>query len=146
MNASHQQVSTRELLTRIKDKNHLLLDIRPIEAYNGWKIQGEARGGHIESAIAFPLKWTGYDSWINLLKDKGLKQDAPVTVYGYERDKAGEMADKLQEAGYQEISLYHNFKEEWSADESLPMDRLERYHQLVHPGWLHALFHGEQPE
>jgi len=146
MNTKTQQVTTRELLTRIKDNHHLLLDVRPIEAYNGWRRGGEYRGGHIETAVTFPLKWTGYDEWINLLKDKGLKQDSVVTIYGYDPEEAGQMANKLQEAGYKDVALYNDFLTEWSADASLPMDRLERYHQLVHPGWLHALLHGEQAE
>ena len=146
MNARQQEISTRELLTRIKNNHHLLLDIRPIEAYNGWKLMGEARGGHIESARAFPHKWTQYSNWVDLLKDKGLKPSSPVTIYSYDPKEAGQMADKLMEAGYGDVSVYNHFLRQWSSDDSLPMDHLERYHQLVHPGWLHALLQGEKPE
>ena len=34
-----------------------LIDVRPLPAYNGWRLDDEARGGHIPGAVAFPIEW-----------------------------------------------------------------------------------------
>jgi thiosulfate/3-mercaptopyruvate sulfurtransferase len=147
MSQTHQEVSTRELVSRIQSNSqHRLLDIRPVEAYNGWKLRGEPRGGHIESAVAFPIKWTHYKNWVDVLKSKGILADMPVTLYAYDEDSSKAMADRLGEMGYRDISIYNHFTDEWSPDRGLPMDRLDRYQQLVYPGWLKTLLDGEKPE
>jgi len=57
-------ISTAELQQHLSDSQTTLIDIRPVEAYNGWRINNEARGGHIKGARSFPLKWTNYIDWI----------------------------------------------------------------------------------
>ena len=43
-------ISTKELSGLLNSSKLVLVDIRPVDAYNGWKIQNETRGGHIKSA------------------------------------------------------------------------------------------------
>ena len=50
-------ISTEELHDRLSDPDLTIVDVRPIAAYNGWRLQGEARGGHIPGATAFPSAW-----------------------------------------------------------------------------------------
>ena len=40
-------------------RNLTIVDVRPLAAYNGWRRNGEARGGHIPGAVAFPAAWLG---------------------------------------------------------------------------------------
>ena len=40
------EISTTELQSFIKNKKGWLLDARPSEAYHGWALQNEKRGGH----------------------------------------------------------------------------------------------------
>ncbi|MBD3296043.1 MAG: hypothetical protein GF392_01590, partial [Candidatus Omnitrophica bacterium] len=40
-------ISTREMSRRTEDSGSRIIDIRPIDAYNGWRLGGETRGGHI---------------------------------------------------------------------------------------------------
>ena len=58
MSTPFTEITTQHLLARIQDPELALLDIRPVEAYNGWALKGEPRGGHIEGAKAFPFQWT----------------------------------------------------------------------------------------
>jgi thiosulfate/3-mercaptopyruvate sulfurtransferase len=49
------QITAKELYQSLNSDNPVLLDIRPIAAYNGWALDNEPRGGHIRGAKAFPL-------------------------------------------------------------------------------------------
>src|SRR5256886_17582898 len=46
-----------ELRRRLDDPGLTIVDVRPLPAYNGWRAGGEARGGHIPGAVAFPRAW-----------------------------------------------------------------------------------------
>ena len=37
-------ISTTELRDRLADPTLTIVDVRPIAAYNGWRLKGEARG------------------------------------------------------------------------------------------------------
>ena len=50
-------ISITELRDRIDDPTLTIVDVRPLTAYNGWRLDGEARGGHIPGARAFPAVW-----------------------------------------------------------------------------------------
>ena len=50
-------ISTTELRDRLGDPNLTIVDVRPLAAYNGWRLNGETRGGHIPGAVAFPSDW-----------------------------------------------------------------------------------------
>ena len=39
-------ISTEELRDRLGDPALTIVDVRPLAAYNGWRLHGEARGGH----------------------------------------------------------------------------------------------------
>jgi thiosulfate/3-mercaptopyruvate sulfurtransferase len=66
-------------------------------------------------------------------------------VYGYNRDDAGEVAERFLIAGYRRVSLYTRFVEQWAADDTLLMDRMARFQTLVHPDWVRQLAAGERP-
>jgi len=57
----------------VSTSGYLIVDIRTPEAYNGWALYGEPRGGHIKGATNFPLEWTHYHFELkNLLTEKGI--------------------------------------------------------------------------
>ncbi|MDX1672267.1 MAG: rhodanese-like domain-containing protein [Balneolaceae bacterium] len=138
------EISTAKLSETLKDTNTCIVDIRPIEAYNGWKLKGEPRGGHIKGAKSIPFKWTQYMDWIEVLDEKNIDPDQPVILYGYSEDQSATMAEQLQRLDYDDISIYNHF-EEWVSDESLPMERLPRYRQLVYPAWVKDLISNQNP-
>lgn len=138
-------ISTGILNELINNPAITLMDVRPIEAYNGWALLGEERGGHIPGAKSVPLGWTRYMDWVEVLQEKNIRKERPVVIYGYAADDTHRMAEKLTGLGYGELSVYNRFSDEWASDPSLPMDRLPRYRQLVYPGWIHELINGKTP-
>lgn len=116
-----------------------IIDVRPVDAYNGWPLRGEARGGHIATAKSLPAKWTRYIDWPDIVQAKGLKPEHELLVYGYEEQEAARVADHLVRAGYENVHLYDRFMSEWSLDGELPMQHLPRFHHLVPPQWVQQL-------
>ena len=56
------------------------------------------------------------------------------------------MRTRLVELGQDRVRVYDAGWPEWSADETLPVERLPRYDRLVHTEWLRALLAGDTPE
>jgi 3-mercaptopyruvate sulfurtransferase SseA len=140
-------LSTRDLLDLVEGRESQLIDVRPIDAYNGWRLRGEPRGGHIAGARALPYKWSTYIDWIEVVRSKGIRPEAPVVVYGYEEEQTESVADLFRAAGYDETGSYHAFVEDWSGDPELPMDWLPRYRHLVPAAWVEQLITtGSAPE
>lgn len=140
-----QNISTTELQQQIGNLHTTIIDIRPVEAYNGWRINNEFRGGHIRGARSLPLKWTNYIDWIEIVQSKGILPGQPLVIYGYGPDEAQLVADRFSRSGYDQIRVYNHFVDEWCVDEKRPMDQLSRYHQMVYPEWLKALLDGDTP-
>lgn len=145
----YQTISTDRLAATLSEPSVAILDVRPIAAYNGWRLQGEARGGHIEGAAAFPLAWADAltaGEMKTVLTDKGVTPEKHVVVYGYGREDAERAADKVAELGYGRVAVYEAGFPAWVADGQRPVDRLARYQKLVYPDWIHRHLDGEQQE
>ncbi len=142
MNESIRSIDN--LKDSLEKKDTILLDARAIDAYNGWAIAGEPRGGHIPGAIAFPRSWTGHEGWEGLLEPKGVTSEKRVIVYGYESKQADTLTGQLKDNGITDVARFDEFMQ-WAADDRLPMERLPRYQTLVYPGWVKALIDGDAP-
>ncbi len=135
-------ISTAELAQRLDDPRVVIVDVRPIAAYNGWRLQGEVRGGHIHGAVTCPQSWTellGPDELQTLLASKGVVPEKWVVVYGYDRPSAEALVRHLEKHGYDEVKVYQAGFPAWANDSELPVQRLARYESLVHPQWVHNL-------
>jgi thiosulfate/3-mercaptopyruvate sulfurtransferase len=144
-----KSIPTAELTQQLVDPAAVVVDVRPIAAYNGWRLQEEARGGHIPSAVACPLSWAAAmdaDEFRALLAAKGITPDKTIVIYGYTAGDAVAAAKKLAELGYENVLTYDAGFATWAADPDLPLARLPRYEKLVHPEWVRRLISGEQPE
>ncbi len=142
----HSAISTKNLQKFIKSKKGKVIDIRPIAAYNGWRLQNEDRGGHILTAKSIPLKWTRYMDWVEVLEEKNIEKDEPVVVYGYDDEDTRSMAEKLLNLDYTDVQVYDGFLSEWAANKNLTLNRLERFQQLVHPEWVKQLIVDNIPQ
>mgnify|MGYP006301878563 CR=1 FL=1 len=140
-----QSISTSDLLEWIHLSSGRLLDIRPVEAFNGWTLLGESRGGHIRGATTVPVKWAHYIDFQDVLHTKDITPDQSIVIYGYDNADAEWLAQKLIGSNYADVRLYPHFLEEWILNPVLPMERLDRYQQLVYPQWLDSLIHNEHP-
>lgn len=47
-----------------------VIDVRPIDAYNGWQLQHEVRGGYIFGARSLLSKWLKYIDWLEIVRLK----------------------------------------------------------------------------
>lgn len=135
-------LEVKELLDRNEVK---LIDVRPIDAYNGWKLKNEARGGHIRGAKSLPVKWTDYMDWIEVVQHKQIVTGDNIVVYGYTPDQSQKVARLFLKAGYEKVSVYNGFLNEWAATPELPMEKLKRYTHLVYPEWIKTILEGGSP-
>jgi 3-mercaptopyruvate sulfurtransferase SseA len=141
-------ISTEELQARLTDRSTTIVDVRPIAAYNGWRLQGEDRGGHIPGAVAFPAAWlhsvdaTEID---RLLQAKGIVAERDIVVYGDGLEAAAFTA-KLHTLGIDRSQIYEAGFPAWAADPRLPVERLAHHEKLVHIEWLRQVLDGEAPE
>jgi molybdopterin synthase sulfurtransferase len=144
-----QTIDTSELRTRLGDASLTLVDVRPLAAYNGWRLNGETRGGHIPGASAFPIDWlrtVDEPEIARLLAGKGVAPDRDIVVYGAGLDDAVALADKLTTLGVTDARIYADGFGAWAADPTLPVDRLPQYQKLVYIDWLRQVLAGERPE
>jgi 3-mercaptopyruvate sulfurtransferase SseA len=142
-------ITTTELSEGLDDPRRTVVDIRPLASYNGWRQDGEARGGHIPGAVAFPTAWlrTVDEAEVRrLLAEKGIAADRDVIVYGADGDDAAEFVDALTAFGIEGARAYAGGATAWAADPSLPLERLPNYEKLVHIPWLRDVLDGKRPE
>lgn len=128
----------------LQQENVVLLDVRPAAAYNGWKLQNEARGGHIRGAGSLPLAWARYIDWIEIVRNKEIFPRHKIILYGYNPDEAIIVAERFREAGYPHLAVFTGFME-WAQRRDLPMDQLPRFENLVYPQWVYSLISGQSP-
>lgn len=145
--AKTQTVTTEDLLKRLDDL--IVVDVRSAAAYNGWRLNGEARGGHIRGATLLP------DSWLEVLTDeelallldnKGIQQSRSIVVYGDHAGHGERLQGKLSDFGYTDVANYRGGFVEWATDPMLPVEGLARYEKLVHPEWVRQLLAGENSD
>ena len=142
-----KSLSTDQVAALVERPNVRLIDVRSVDAYNGWPELGMARGGHIKGAKSLPFKWLRYLDWIEIVRAKAILPEHHVIVYGDDADKTRQAADRFIRAGYAQTDVYHRFPDQWVVEKKLPMDRLARYRHLVSAQWLQTLMQtGQAPE
>jgi 3-mercaptopyruvate sulfurtransferase SseA len=138
-------ISTEELSGRVTDPDLTIVDVRPLSAYNGWRRNGEARGGHIAGAVAFPSSWLGWLDEAELARQlelKGISTDREIVLYGDGAEEIDAVGSVLARLGHARLRRY----ERWTGDKALPTERLPRYEKLVDGAWLRQVLDGERPE
>jgi molybdopterin synthase sulfurtransferase len=147
--ASESDISASELYRRLTAPDLTIVDCRPLPAYNGWRLNGEARGGHIPGAVAFPSAWLDSVDKAEverLLSSKGVVPGREIVLYGDRAEGVAALRAMLEALGDARIRTFERHWAGWAADESLPVERLARYDKLVHGEWLRQLLDGEAPE
>ena len=142
-------ISIDELRDRIGQTSLTIVDVRTLAAYNGWRRNGEARGGHLPGAVAFPAVWleTVDEAEIErLLETKGVTAGHEVVVYGDGDLDAEAVAHKIRGLGVPSVRVLVGGATAWAADPGLPLERLPKYDKLVHIPWLRDVLAGERPE
>lgn len=146
---SDPTISTAELRRRLAEPELTIVDVRALSAYNGWRRNGEARGGHVPGAVAFPSAWlTSVDDAevARLLDSKGVVPGREIVLYGDGFADVTAVGSRLADLGHSGVRSYEHGWTEWAADETLPVERLPNYERLVHTDWLRRVLEGGQPE
>ncbi|MBE9468453.1 MAG: sulfurtransferase [Bacteroidetes bacterium] len=139
-------IGTNELLEHVKNNSAKIIDIRSVDAYNGWRQMGEKRGGHIKGAKSLDYKWSKYIDWIEIVRSKQIFFEDKLVVYSYSKEKSEKIANLFIKVGYNDVSIYNNFLDEWIVNENLPIERLSKYRQLVSAEWVKKLISGDKPD
>lgn len=140
-------VSTELLAKNLNNQQLKIIDVRSVEAYNGWKLKDEYRGGHIQGAKSLPIKWLNYIDWLEIVRNKEIFPEQTLVIYSYEKSDSEKVAKRFIEAEYQNINIYEGFLDSWSANPKLPIEHLPRYRHLVSADWLNQLIStGKAPE
>jgi molybdopterin synthase sulfurtransferase len=145
--ASPADVTTAFLRERLEDV--AVVDVRPLAAYNGWRLGTEARGGHVPGARAFPAAWletVDADEVAVLLAEKGLLGGTPVVVVGDGEADGRAVANQLIRLGARDVAVLRGGFPAWAADPNHAVERLPNFDRLVHPAWLRAALAGELVE
>ena len=142
-------ISTDELRDRLGDPDLTIVDVRPLAAYNGWRLRHEARGGHVPGAVSFPVAWlrtVDAPEIERLLNSKRIEPGRSIVVYGYGPEDAVPLATHLLASGFEDVRTYDTGWFAWASEDSLPVESLPNYEKLVHTEWLRAVLAGEQAE
>lgn len=142
---------TKEKVSDVLDKKDwILVDTRSSNAYNGWKLDGIERGGHIPGAVDFPARWLESDVanrkelLADALRVKRIEPDRHVLVYGTNQRDRIRVAEYLHSRGCRK--LYEFDFAEWIFDLSKPLERYENYHLLLPASIVKLLLEGKRPE
>src|SRR3984893_223398 len=147
--APDSSISLTELQQRLNDPHLTIVDVRALPAYNGWRLNGSARGGHIPGAVAFPSAWlqsVEAPEVERLLRSKGILASREVILYGDRPGVTLPLMSRLVELGHNGARVYEGGWGEWGGDKTLAVDRLANYDKLVHADWLRQLLDGGRPE
>lgn len=147
---SPKVLTTSDVVRAIEDESWILVDTRPGDAYNGWKLDGIQRGGHLPGAVDFPATWLDSDRddkgevLSAALRAKGIEPQRHVVLYGTDRNDLERVATYLRNLEFRQ--LYYFDLNAWADDESKPLERYENFHLLVPPKIVKRLLAGERPE
>ena len=140
-------INTHELLSKLAQPDLRLIDVRSVQAYNGWRHHNEPRGGHIRGARSLPHKWLKYVDWMDIVQSKGFSTEHEIIVYGDDFRQTRSVGQQFVRAGYTRVGIYHDLIDQWIPDLDLPMDQLAHYRQLVGARWLNRLLtNGRAPD
>jgi thiosulfate/3-mercaptopyruvate sulfurtransferase len=140
-----KEISTADLFGIHGKPDYQIIDVRQADAYNGWQLQNEPRGGHIPHAKSLPAKWLKYVDWIETVRHKNILPEHTIIIYGYSRDDAESVARRFLSSGYTNVQIYSSFVPEWLTNDKLPLNKLERHKHLVPASWVNDLIQGRQP-
>jgi 3-mercaptopyruvate sulfurtransferase SseA len=146
----YASITTDVLKENIGKPEWIVVDARQTDAFNGWKLDGLEKGGHIKGATDFSALWldvkgdTVAQRLAETLTTKGITPEKNVVLYDANGLDAKRVADYLKGLGYKNISLYD--VKEWVKDSSLEMVSNKNYQMIVPAQWIKDVVDGKNPE
>ncbi|WP_366927921.1 rhodanese-like domain-containing protein, partial [Clostridium sp.] len=145
-----KNISTVDLKGKLGNKDWVVVDTRINDAFNGWKLDGVDRGGHIKGSTDFSANWLNVEDkekdkvLDQALKTKNISSDKNVVLYDANGKDAKEVAKYLEQKGIKNIYTYD--VKQWAADSSLPMESYANYQMLVPASFVNDLINGKKSE
>ncbi|WP_250229760.1 rhodanese-like domain-containing protein [Anaeropeptidivorans aminofermentans] len=143
-------VDSKLILENLNNSKYIIVDTRINDAYNGWKVDGIKRGGHIPGAVDFSANWLNVEKedkealLQEALDAKGITPDKTVVLYDIDTKNAENVKKYLEGKGFKDILIY-DFNE-WINDDSLELEKYKNY-QLVVPAYIvKEAIDGKTPE
>ncbi|MBM4765158.1 rhodanese-like domain-containing protein [Bacillus sp. B15-48] len=133
-------ISIDDLQNNIGKEDWVIVDTRSNDAFNGWALEGEKRGGHIKGAVDFSAAWLDVvidsegEQLLDLLATKGMTKERNIVLYDANGKDAKTVANYLQEQGFENLAIFD--VKEWAANEELAMESYPNYEMLVPPSWI----------
>lgn len=149
-NIETKSISTKELQSKLDDNSWIIVDTRINDAYNGWKLDGVKRGGHIDGAVDFSSNWLDVDNkdkekiLDEALQTKKIDKDKNIVLYDANGKDSQKVAIYLSSKGYKNIYTYD--VKEWANDDSLPMKQYDNYEMIVPAVVVKDVLDGKTPE
>lgn len=146
----YKSISTKEVKNNLGKSNWIVVDTRENDAYNGWKLDGAKRGGHIKGAVDFSAAWLKVNDkdrnkkLEEALKTKKISSEKNVVLYAANGKDNVEVAKYLSKKEYKNLYTYD--VKDWAGDASLPMESYPNYQELVPASWVKDLVDGKKPE
>ncbi|MGV8983496.1 sulfurtransferase [Clostridium sp.] len=143
-------ISTKDLNEKLGNSDWVVVDTRANDAFNGWKLDGITRGGHIKGATDFAANWLKVEDkekdsvLAKALVTKNITKDKNIVLYDANGKDAAAVAKYLTEKGITNIYTYD--VKQWAADNSLAMETYANYQMLVPPSFVNDLVNGKKPE
>jgi len=144
------EVAAADVLKAVNDKNWVLVDTRPSDAYNGWRLDGMNCGGHLPGAVDFPANWLDCDHdakaeiLSTALRVKGIQPHRNSLLYSTNKRDRDRVAAYLRGSGLRH--LYGFDLRAWTDDPNKPLMRYKNFHLLVPPSIVKQLLDGQWPE
>lgn len=143
-------IATEDLKANLGKADWVVVDTRQNDAFNGWKLDGVERGGHIKGATDFSALWLDTkgdgieERLVKTLSDKGITAEKNVVLYDANGSDAKKVADYLKGKGFAKVNLYD--VKQWASDSSLEMVSNKNYQLVVPAQWIKDVMDGKNPE
>ncbi|MCT4585728.1 MAG: rhodanese-like domain-containing protein [Peptostreptococcaceae bacterium] len=132
----------------MNDENTIIVDVRDDSSYNGFKPNKDLDGGHIDTAVQFPISWLNIvedDSKLQaLLDEKNITKDKNIIAYCNVGKKSGDFLNKLKSLGYENLNNYSI--KEYLSEDGVKLVKYPNYELLVSPSWVNNLIVGKEVE
>ncbi len=142
-----QVLDTAQLVEKLNDPGHLLIDTREDSLYNGFRDQNAPRGGHLPGAVQFTVGWldsVAPDKLESFAAGKGITKDKTLVFYDSNPDNLERISAEFAAKGYK-VAIYKDYLA-YAADGSRPLEAFPNHQLAVSPSWLDAVMKGGKPE
>ena len=144
------ELTPEEVADLLEDENYVFVDTRINDAYNGWALDGVARGGHLPGAVDFSARWLSLEDpltsedILELLEERGISREKHVVLYDVTGEEREVVKSALVELGYENLHMFD--LRPWAEDEAYPLVQHPNYHLIVPAVVVNAVVEGEVPE